>query len=159
MHSKEPKMPKIFRGLRPGPLPQLPRCAGAHLTPAPLPNLAVLRAALRKSKMQIYFGWMQIKQIYSHALSSIQDKQYSLVLYTWQAISPCPVYRTSNISLSCIQDKQFLPIVVSCIQDKHHFPVVSCIQLYRTNNILYIYIYTCPVYMTSNISMPCIQDK
>ena len=29
-------------------------------------NLAALRATLRK--MQIYFGWMQKKQIYSHVL-------------------------------------------------------------------------------------------
>ena len=103
------------------------------------------------------------------ALYIIHDKQYSIVLYTWQAIlSPCPVYRTSIISLSCIQDKQYLPVLyagqatspcpvyrtsnisLSCIQDKQYLPVLYTGQT----------IFPCPVYNRDKqfISLSCIQD-
>ena len=62
MHST---MPKNFRGrLRPR-TPQLPRLARTSLV-SRYRDLAALRAALRKSKMQIDFDWMQKKYIYSH---------------------------------------------------------------------------------------------
>ena len=53
---------------------------------------------------------MWITQSVTYGAFKFEHAHYLHVMYTGQALSPCPVYRTSNISMSCIHDKQYLPV-------------------------------------------------